>query len=169
MDFFRKFSSKKNAKGVIGESSDNDLHTPRTVEVRPCEWPRDAFMEEAEFHQEFAQFVANAGLTEFLAAKCDQYHILMNSFVQSFNNLGKNNPPEDQFNLYAETYTLPLTYLCNICLIPSDGDLREPRPSEFEDFLLTLTMGEDRGVSSATATSLQFPSVHYFALVIAKC
>ena len=30
-------------------------------------------------------------------------------------------------------------------------------------------MGEDRGVSSATATSLQFPLVHYFTLVIAKC
>jgi hypothetical protein len=94
MNIFRKFSSKKNAKGVIGESSDNDLHTPRKVEVRPCEWPHDAFMEEAGFHQEFAQFVASAGLTEFLAAKCDQYHILTNSFVQSFHFLRRNNPPE---------------------------------------------------------------------------
>ena len=48
MSIFRKFSSKKNAKGVIGESSDNDLNTPRMVEVRPCEWPH------------------NAGLTDFL-------------------------------------------------------------------------------------------------------
>src|SRR6266566_4392705 len=112
MNIFRKFSSKKNAKGVIGESSDNDLHTPRKVEVRPCEWPHDAFMEEAEFHQEFAQSVANAGLTEFLAAKCDQYHILTNSFVQSFNYLGRNNPLEAQFNLYAEPYTMSLTNFC---------------------------------------------------------
>ena len=103
MQIFRKFSSKKNAKGVIGEPSYNDLHTPRRAEVRPCEWPHDAFMEEAGFHQEFAQFVANAGLTEFLAAKCDQYHILTNSFVQGFYYLGRNIPPEVQFNLYAET------------------------------------------------------------------
>ena len=168
MQIFRKFSSKKNAKGVIRESSGNDLQTPRKVEVRPCEWPHDAFLEEARIHQEFAQFVANAGLTEFLADKCDQYHILTNSFAQSFTYLGRNNPPEVQFNLYAGPHTLSLVDFCNICLIPSDGDLREPRPSEFEDFLLVLIVGEDRGVSSATATSLQFPSVHYFALVITK-
>ena len=89
--------------------------------------------------------------------------------MQSSNYLGKSNPPEVEFNLYAETHRMSLTDFCNICLIPSDGDLREPRPSEFEDFLLALTVGEDRGVSSATATSLQFPSIHYFALVIAKC
>ena len=93
----------------------------------------------------------------------------MNSFVQSFNYLGRNNPPEVEFNLHAETHRMSLTDFCNICLIPSDGDLREPRPSEFEDFLLAFTVGEDRGVSRATATSLQFPSVHYFALVITKC
>jgi hypothetical protein len=29
----------------------------------------NAFMEEAGFHQEFTQFVANAGLTDFLAAE----------------------------------------------------------------------------------------------------
>ena len=51
----------------------------------------------------------------------------------------------------------------------SDGELREPRLAEFEDFLLTLTVGEERGVSKATGTSLQFPSVHYFALFNAKC
>ena len=122
--------------------------------MRPCEWPHDAFMEEAGFHQEFAQFIANVGLTKFLAAKCDQYHILTNSFVQNFHFLSRNNPPEVQFNLYAETRQIPLTDFCDICLIPSDGELREPRPAEFEDFLLTLTMGDERGVSNATATSL---------------
>ena len=30
-------------------------------------------------------------------------------------------------------------------------------------------MGDERGVSSVTATSLQFPYVHYFALFITKC
>ena len=54
-------------------------------------------------------------------------------------------------------------------MIPSDGELREPRPIEFEDFYRTLIVGDERGVSSATATSLQFPSAHYFALFIAMC
>jgi hypothetical protein len=30
-------------------------------------------------------------------------------------------------------------------------------------------MGDERGVSSVTAISLQFPVVHYFALFVAKC
>ena len=69
MSFFRKFASKKSAKGVIGESSDNDLHTQRRAEVRPCEWPHNPFMHGAGIRQEFAQFAANAGLTDFIAAE----------------------------------------------------------------------------------------------------
>lgn len=74
-----------------------------------------------------------------------------------------------RFNLYSETRQIRLTGFCEICLIPYDGGLREPRPAEFEDFLLTFTVGEERGVSKATTTSLQFPFVHYFALFIVKC
>ena len=84
MSFFRKFSSKKNAKGVIGESSDNDLNTSRMVEVQPCEWPHNAFMDEAGFHQEFAQFIANVELTTFLAYECDHHHLLTTSFAHLF-------------------------------------------------------------------------------------
>ena len=76
MSFFRKFASNKNSKGFIGQSSDNDLHTPRLAELRPCEWPHNVFMEEAVSLQEFNQHPANAGLTDFIAAECEQYHLL---------------------------------------------------------------------------------------------
>ena len=71
MSFFRKFVSKKNSKGVIGKSSDNDLHTRRLVELRPCEWPHNAFMAGAGILQDFTQYAANAGLTDFIAAECE--------------------------------------------------------------------------------------------------
>ena len=151
MSFFRKFASKKNSKGVIGESSDNDLNTLRTAKVQSCEWPHNAFLEGGGIHQEFAQFVANVGLTDFIAAECDQYHLLTNSFVQNFHFLSRNNPPEVQFNFYAETRQIPLTDFCDICLIPSDGEIREPRPAEIEDFYRTMSVGDERGVSSVTA------------------
>ena len=48
-----EFASKKSSKGVIGESSDSDLHPRRLAEVRPCEWPHTKFMEEAGILQEF--------------------------------------------------------------------------------------------------------------------
>jgi hypothetical protein len=71
--------------------------------------------------------------------------------------------------MYAENHQIPLTEFCDICLIPSDGEIREPRPAEFEGFYRTLSVGDERGVWSVTATSLRFPYVHYFVLFIAKC
>ena len=92
---FMRFTSKKSAKGVVGESSDNDLDLRRkNVEVRPCEWPHYPFLDATELRQEFDQYVANAGLTAFLADECEQYCILTNSFVQRFKFLSRNNPPE---------------------------------------------------------------------------
>ena len=93
MSFSRKFASKKNSKGVIGVSSDNDLHTLRMAEVRSCEWLHNPFIGGAVIRQEFTQFAANAGLTDFIAAECEQYHLLTNSFVQTFYFLSRNNPP----------------------------------------------------------------------------
>ena len=54
-------------------------------------------------------------------------------------------------------------------MLPSDGGLVEPRPAEFDGFCRTLTVGDERGVSGVTATSLHFPALHYFALFITKC
>ena len=119
MSIFRKFASKKNSKRFIGESSDNDLHTRRLAELRPCEWPHTQFMEEAGILQEFTQYAANAGLTDFIAAECEQYHLLTNSFVQNFHFHSSNNPPEVSFNLYAEHRQIPLTEFCNICMLMS--------------------------------------------------
>ena len=103
MNIFRKFGSKKNSKGVIGESSDSDLHPRRLAEVRPCEWPHTQFMEEDGILQEFTQYDANVGLTDFITIDCEHYHLLTNIFVQSFTFLPRNNPPEVRFDLYAET------------------------------------------------------------------
>ena len=54
-------------------------------------------------------------------------------------------------------------------MIPSDGSLVEPRPAEFDGFYRTLTVGDERGVSSITAPSLHFPAIRYFAYFITKC
>ena len=71
MNIFRKFATKKNSNGVIGESSDSDLHPWKLAEVRPCEWPHTPFMDRARIRQELAQYAANAGLTDFIIAECE--------------------------------------------------------------------------------------------------
>ena len=154
MNIFRKFGSKKNSKGVIGESSDSDLHPRWLAEVRSCEWPHTPFLEVAGILQEFTQYAANAGLTNFIADECEQHQILTNIFVQSFTFLPRNNPPEVSFDLYVENHHIPLTEFCNICMITSDGGLAEPRPAEFEAFYRTLTVGDERGVSVSKPADL---------------
>ena len=104
MNIFRKYGSRKNSKGVIGESSDNDLHPRRLAEVRPCEWPHILFLQEAGISEEFMQFIANAGLTDFIADECHQHQILTNMFVQTFTFLPRNNPPEVSFDLYVASH-----------------------------------------------------------------
>ena len=147
MNIFRKFGSKNNSKGVIGESSDSDLLPRRLAEVRPCEWSHTPFLQEAGILGEFTQYVVNAGLINFIADECDQHQILTNICVQSFTFLPRNNPPEVSFDLYAENHQIPLTVFCDICMIPFDGSLAEPRPAKFEDFYRTLTVGDERSVS----------------------
>ena len=71
MNIVKKFGSRKNSKGVIGQSFYSDIHPRRLAEVRPCEWPHNPFMEGAGILQEFAQYDANAGLTDFIAAQCE--------------------------------------------------------------------------------------------------
>ena len=133
---FRRGSLRRSAKGVIGHAQDSDLNIPRRTEVRPCEWPHNAFMNEARFHQEFVQFIANAGLIDFIAHECDQHQILTNMFVQRFTFLPRNNPREVSFDLYAENHQIPLTEFCDICMIPPDGSLAEPRLASLMTFTI---------------------------------
>ena len=92
------------------------------------------------------QYIANAGLNDFIADECDQHQILTNVFVQSFTFLPRNNPPEVSFHLYAENHQIPLTKFCNIWMIMSDGSLAEPRPTEFDAFCRALRVDHERGV-----------------------
>ena len=90
-------------------------------------------------------------------------------FLHSYLQIPTPTPPEVSFDLYAENHQIPLTEFCNICMIPSDGSLAEPRPTEFEDFCRTLTVGDEWKVSAITAGGLHFPAVRYFALFITEC
>ena len=44
---------------------------PRAAEIRPCEWPCDAFLEVAEIYEDFYYLAENAGIIDFLHDQCD--------------------------------------------------------------------------------------------------
>ena len=55
------------------------------------------------------------------------------------------------------------------CKLPPWGSIREPRKSEFRDFLASITVGESREITQDTIGSIHFPAIHYFALFIGRC
>ena len=126
MNFLRKGSSSRSPKGVVRRTQDQDINLVRNTEVRPCEWPHTPFMNEAGVYEEFMQFIANAGLTDFLANECNQYYLLTNSFVQNFYFINTPGAPTVRSALYAINYEMPLHEFCEICLLPSDRGIREP-------------------------------------------
>src|SRR3990170_1330064 len=58
---------------------------------------------------------------------------------------------------------------CNVCKIPYEGSISEPRPRDMEDFIAETTVGEERGVSEARVASLHFPVLRYYSLFAGRC
>ena len=82
---FLRGSSRQGSKDKQAKEKEKaNYNLPRIAEVRPCEWPCDNFLREAGIYEDFYSLVENAGLTDFLHDRIDQYLLLMNTFVQNF-------------------------------------------------------------------------------------
>ena len=77
---FQGGSSKKQEHRIAMRDADED--PPRDAPVRPCEWPSENFIDRAGIKEEFKSYLRNAGLEDFEANKCPQYHDLTSSFVR---------------------------------------------------------------------------------------
>ena len=91
--------------------------------MRPCEWPCDNFLRVAEIYEDFYSLAENAGLTDFLHDRHEQYLLLTNIFVQNFHFHARRSPPSVEFYLYDEHKEMSLRDFCRVCLIPfEDSD-----------------------------------------------
>ena len=131
--------------------------------------PSDDFLRAARLYEDFYYLVENAGLTAFVEDKCPQYLLLTNIFVQSFNFYPRKNPPMVEFMIYDVPQCMTLQDFCNVCKLPYVGDIRDPRPRDLEDFIGSIAVGEERGVSRAIIASIHFPVLRYFSLFVGKC
>ena len=94
-------SSSRNLEGNENEENKKPKYNlPRVAEVRPCEWPSDAFLREVGIYDDFYYLVENAGRTSFLQDNCDQYLLLTNTFMQNFHFHSRKDPPMVEFHLY---------------------------------------------------------------------
>ena len=107
----RGSSSQSSKDKQAKEKEKAKYNLPRIAEVRPCEWPCDNFLREARIYEDFYSLIENAGLTDFLHDRIDQYLLLTNTFVQNFYYYPKKSPPSVvSFHLYDEFREMSL---CN--------------------------------------------------------
>ena len=65
--FLRGSSSRSSKDKQSEEDKKPKYNLPHTTEVRPCEWPCDEFLREAEIYEDFYYLAENAGLVDFLS------------------------------------------------------------------------------------------------------
>ena len=73
------------------------------------------------------------------------------------------------FHLYDEYKEMTLYDFCEVCKLPYEGSVEEPRPSDVEGLIHEFTVGEERGVSEARVASLHFPVLRYYSLFVGRC
>ena len=104
-------------------------------------------MIDAGIKEEFDMYVQNAGLTDFISDKCPQYHDLTNSFVRKFEYVSHHFSQNVMFNLYENSYCISIEEFYTACRIPFWGTCLEPHKSDCNEYLMSITRGETRGIT----------------------
>ena len=89
--------------------------------------------------------------------------------MQKFHFHARRSPPSVDFYLYDEFKEMSLYDFCVVCKFPFEGSIEEPHPSDVEEFINKIVVGETRKVSDARITSIHFPILHYFAIFASRC
>ena len=126
----RGSSSQSSQEKQAKEKEKAKYNLPHLAEVRSCEWPCDNFLREAGIYEDFYSLIENAGLTDFLHDRIDQYLLLTNIFVQNFHFHSRSSPPTVEFYLYDEHKEMSLYDFCLVCLVPFEGTTEEPHRSD---------------------------------------
>ena len=156
--FLRGSSSQGSKDKQAKENEKAKYNLPRVAEVRPCEWPCDDFLRAAGIYEDFYSLADNAGLTDFLHDR-----------IENFYYYPKKSPPSVAFHLYDVAREMSLRDFCAVCKIPFEGSLEEPHRKDVDGFIDTITVGESRKGSDARITSIHFPVLCYFAIFASRC
>ena len=70
------------------------------------------------------------------------------------------------FYIYDVYKEMMLYDICEVCKLPYEGSVEEPCPSDVENFIDEVTVGERRRVSEARVASLHFSC---FVLLLIIC
>ena len=120
-------SSSRGSKEKENEEKEKPKYNlPRAAKI----WPCDAFLQAAGIYDDFYYLAGNAGIIDFLLDQCDQYLLLTNTFVQKFHFHARRSPPMVDFYLYDEYKEMTLYDFCEVCKLPYECRVEEPRPGD---------------------------------------
>ena len=74
-----------------------------------------------------------------------------------------------EFYLYDEYKEMTLYDFCEVCKLTFEGSVEEPHPSDVDEFIDKIVVGETRKVSEARTTSIHFPVLCYYAIFASRC
>ena len=58
---------------------------------------------------------------------------------------------------------------CVVCKLPFEGSVEEPHPSDVDEFVDRIVVGETRKVSDAKTSIIHFPVLRYYAIFASRC
>ena len=169
MRFLRGCLSRGSKEKENEEKEKPKYNLPRAAKIWLCEWPCDAFLQAAGIYDDFYYLAENAGITDFLRDQCNQYLLLTNTFVQNLHFHARKSPPTVDFHLCDEYKEMTLYDFCEVCKLPYEGSVEEPRPSDVDGLINEITVGEGRGVSGARVSSIHLPALRYYSLFSGRC
>lgn len=123
MNLFGRSSSRRRSSGASSSVSsarrsyvEPSESSTRDAATKTCLWPCDDYMVHVGIKEEFEKYVHNAGLGPYISDKCEQRHILTESFVKGF----KFHPRESRvsFMLYDNPFTISLENFAYHCKLP---------------------------------------------------
>lgn len=147
------------------------IDLPRYADVKQAKWPCEVFMRTIGIKDDFDSFIRNACLQSFMDHRCVAYYNLSNHFTQHFIYRADPVAPCVSFKLHYHQCSLSLEEFHEAIHVPYEEDFGEPSTVVLPlvSFYHSLCIGENGDLQRGKLTSIQNPTVHYFAIFIGHC
>ena len=89
--------------------------------------------------------------------------------MQNFHFHARRSPPTVEFHLYDEHKEMTLYDFCEVCKLPYEGSIEEPRPGDVEDFINEVTVGKGEGCRRQEWLVYIFLILRYYSLFAGRC
>jgi hypothetical protein len=138
-------------------------------DAHPSTFPCANFLRDAGILDDFLLLVNRVGLTTYMMDGSNQYAILKNIFIESFQFANSYFNPSIAFKIYDKSIIMSLERFCNILGIPMFGTARKMlhQPADLLELYRGVTNDDDRTAQCGKIRNIQLPAIRYFTYYLA--